>query len=157
MSTSMNFATVTVTMTPTTAGLAPITFSADTFFNEEEILGEAQPTKDRARPFMSNDGTTGQYIDIFAVSGKRDLTIFDGPEADKLQGWALRNPQPMFDLAFTYQRNDQDSSEVRTYLHQDCKFMNHPARVISNDIATVKFNFHYMNLSILNAAGNPVS
>lgn len=157
MSVSMDFASVLAIFTPKISGLAPVTFKADVFFNEEEFLGEPQPDKDRARLFMSNDGQTGQYIDVFAVSGKRDLTIFDGLQCDELMGWAFRNPQPLFDLAFTYTRNDQDASQIRTHMHTDCKFMNHPARAMSNDIAVVKFTFKYVKLAILNAAGNPVS
>lgn len=157
MSTSMDFASVIVTCTPKSPGLAPIVFKASSFFNEEEFLSEPQPDRDRARPFMSNDGRTGQYIDNFAKAGKRDLTIFDGPEADKLQGWAYLNPQPLFDLSFRYQRNSQDESEVRTHFHTDCKILNHPARAMSNDIAVKKFNFHYMQLAILDEAGNPVA
>lgn len=153
----MNFATVVAIFTPKTAGLAPVTFKADVFFNEEEFLSEPQPDKDRARLFMSNDGNVGQYIDIFAIAGKRDLTIFDGVAADKLMGWAYTNPQPMFDLAFTYTRNDQDASQVRTHLHTDCKFINHPARAMSNDIAVQKFTFKYAKITPLDQSGNPVS
>lgn len=157
MPSSMSFATIIAIFTPKTAGLAPITYKADVFLNEEECLSEPQPDKERSRYFAANDGNQGQYIDIYAISGKRDLTIFDGPEADKLVGWALTNPQPMFDLAFTYKRNDQDDSQVRTQLHENCKFMNHPVRAVSNDVATLKFSTHYGKLSVLDAAGNPVS
>jgi len=153
----MNFASVTAVFTPKNSALAPITIQASGFFNEDEILGEPQPDKDRAKYFASNDGVTGQYIDIFAIAGKRDLTLFDGPESDKLQGWAYANPQPLFDCAVTYQRNDQDASQRRTHLHTDCKFFNHPARVMSNDIATLKFSLHYGTLKIVDGAGNAVT
>lgn len=154
---SMNFATVIVAFTPKASGFQPITFKAEVFFNEEEFLGEAQPDKDRARLFMGNDGNNGQYIDIFAKAGKRDLTIFDGPAADKLQRWAFSNPQPAFDFSFVYQRNDQDAASVRTHFHKNCKILNHPTRVMSNDIAVVRFNIQYAGLEILNAVGQPVS
>lgn len=153
----MDFASVLAIFTPKVGGFSPIVFKADVFFNEEEFLGEPQPDKDRARLFMGNDGETGQYIDLFAKSGKRDITIFDGAESDALQNWAYKNPQPLFDLAFTYTRNDQDASQVRTHFHTDCKTMNQPARAMSNDIAVVKFTFKYVKIAILNAAGNPVS
>jgi len=153
----MNFATVVAVFTPKSAGFAPITFKADVFSNEEEFLGEPQPDKERARLFMSNDGVAGQYVDIFSLAGKRDLSIFDGPQADKLTQWALTNPQPLFDFAFTYQRNDQDASQVRTHQHTDCKFMNTPGRAMSNDIIIVKFTFKYVKLAILDATGNLVS
>jgi len=156
MSTSMNFASVIASFTPKVSGFSPIVFKANVFFNEETFLGEPQPDGDRARLFMANDGNRGQYIDKFAVSGSRDITIFDGVEADLLQHWAYNNPQPLFDLAFVYQRNDQAASEVRTHLHTDCKFMNQPAREMSNDIAIVRFTFKYANLSIRNAIGQKV-
>lgn len=156
MSQSMNFATVIATFTPKVPGFNPIVFKANVFFNEEEFLSEPQPDRERAKLFMSNDGNAGQYIDIFAISGKRDIVIFDGPEADQLQKWAYANPQPSFDLSFTYQRNDQLATEVRTHLHTNCKFMNHPARAMSNDVTVVRFTFQYAKLSILNSAGQSV-
>lgn len=155
--TSMNFATVVAVISPKNSEFPPVTFKADGFFHEEEFLSEPQPDKDRARLFMSNDGNAGEYIDNFAISGKRDITIFDGAAADALQKMAFSNPQPIFDLSFTYSRNDQDAAEIRTHLHTDCKFMNHPARAMSNDIATVKFSFKYAKLSLTDIAGNPVS
>lgn len=155
--TSMNFATAVMVLTPKDPSLAPITVTSEGFFNEEEFLGEPQPDKERARYFADNSGNTGQYIDIFAIAGKRDLTVFDGPEADKLQKYSYSNPQPLFDCAVTYQRNDQDASQRRTHLHSDCKFVNHPARVMSNDVATLKFSLHYGKLQIVDGAGNPVA
>lgn len=154
--TSMNFASVIATFTPHASGFSPVVFTADVFFSEEEFLSEPQPDRDRARLFMSNDGNAGQYIDIFAVSGKRDITIIDGDAADQLTHWAYHNPQPMFDLDFLYQRNDQLASEIRTQRHESCKFMNHPGRALSNDIVVVKFSFKYAKLQLLNYNGSPV-
>lgn len=153
---SMNFASVIMTFIPRPTTFSPVIFKASVFFNEEELLGEAQPDKPRARLFMSSDGQTGQYIDNFAISGKRDLTIFDGIEADLLAKWAFNNPQPMFDFSFVYQRNDQDAADIRTQYHKDCKFLGHPVRTVSNDITVIKFNFQYAGLKVLNAAGQPL-
>lgn len=155
--TSMNFATVIVSVIPkNSTAFPPVVFQADGFFHEEEFLGEPQPDMDRARLFMSNDGVAGQYIDRFAKTGKRDLTIFDGPVADALQKMAYSNPQPTCDISVSYQRNDQDAAQRRTHLHTDCKFMNHPARALNNDVATVKFNFKYANLQIQTGTGESV-
>lgn len=154
--TSMNFASVIATFTPNATGFSPVVFKSDTFFNEEEFLGEPQPDRERARLFMSNDGNAGQYLDIFAISGKRDITIFDGIQADLLQHWAFNNPQPMFDLSFSYQRNDQTAAEIRTHIHYGCKFMNHPARAMSNDIVVVKFTFKYAKFEILGPTGSKI-
>lgn len=155
--TSMNFATAIAIITPKVSGFPPIAIQSNTFFNEEEFLSEPQPTKDRSRPFMSNDGETVQYIDIFAKSGKRDITLLDGPLTDLFVRMALANPQPLFDLNFSYQRNDQDASEIRQQNHIDCKVLNHPIRSLSNDIAVVKFTIHYAKIELINAAtGAPV-
>lgn len=156
MGTSMNFGTAIVSITPKVAGFPPIIFQADTFFNEEEFLSEPQPSRERARQFMSNDGLTVQYIDTFAKAGKRDITIFDGPQADLLVSMANSNPQPLFDLNFTYQRNDQLASEIRAQMHYDCKILNHPIRALSNDIAVIKFSIAYGRIELLDATGNPV-
>lgn len=153
---SMNFASVIMTFIPKPTTFSPVIFKASVFFNEEELLSEAQPDKERARLFMSSDGQTGQYIDNFAISGKRDLSMFEGIESDLLTKWAFNNPQPMFDFSFVYQRNDQDAADIRTHYHKDCKFMNHPVRVVSNEITVVKFTFKYAKLQLLNATGQPV-
>lgn len=152
----MNFATVIASFTPTVPGFHPITFKADTFFNEEEFLSEPQPARPRARQFMSNDGQTAQYIDNFAINGKRDITLIDGPEVDNLIHFAFSNPQPPFNFSFRYQRNDQDTAQIREHFHTYCKFENHPARVMSNDIVVVKFTLMYAKVQILGPDGNPV-
>lgn len=153
----MNLASVIAAFTPAVSSFKAVTFRSDVFFNEEEFLSEPQPLKERTRPFMSNDGNTVQYLDLFAINGKRDISIIDGEEADALIGYCMSNPQPMFNLSFRYQRNDQDATQVREQFHRDCKFLNHPVRVMSNDIVLVKFTFHYAKLSVLDANGNPVS
>ena len=156
MSTSMNFATAIAIITPKVATFPPLAIQSDTFFNEEEFLSEPQPSKDRARQFMANDGNTAQYIDIFAIAGKRDVTLLDGPLTDQFVRMAMNNPQPMFDFNFTYERNDQDASQVRAQFHSDCKVVNHPIRALSNDIAVIKFTIVYAKLQLLDASGNPV-
>jgi hypothetical protein len=154
--TSMNYATAIAIITPKVGGFPPLAIKADTFFNEEEFLAEPQPARDRARQFMSNDGETVQYIDIFAIAGKRDVTLLDGDLTDLFISQAMSNPQPLFDFAFTYQRNDQDASKIRTQNHIDCKIMNHPVRALSNDIAVVKFTLAYAKIQLLDFTGNPV-
>lgn len=156
MPSSMSFATLIVILTPKSAGFSPITYKADVFLNEEECLSEPQPDRERARYFAANDGNQGQYIDTYATAGKRDLSLFDGPDADKLVKWTLSNPQPLFDAAVIYKRNDQDDTQVRTQMHENCKIFNHPVRAVSNDVATLKFTLHYGKLSVLDATGNPV-
>ena len=154
---SMNYATAIAIITPKSGGFPPLAIQSDTFFNEDEFLSEPQPTKDRARPFMSNDGETVQYIDIFAKSGKRDITLLDSNLTDLFIRMALANPQPLFDFNFSYQRNDQDASQIRSQNHIDCKVLNHPVRALSNDIAVIKFTIHYAKIQLLNAAtGAPV-
>ncbi len=154
---SLNFASVVATFTPKDSSVQPITFKADVFFNEGEMLSEPAANVERAKYFAANDGQTGQYVDIFAKSGKRDITLMDSLEAEKLIAWAMSNPQPLFDLSFYYKRNDQEASEARTQMHYDCKFLGHPARIPGNDSVVIKFSFNYANMDTLDASGNPIS
>lgn len=156
-SSSMSFASVKVTITPHDASYPPIFFGADGTYTEEEFLSEPQPNSDRAKLFMGNDGESHQYIDRYAIDGKRDLTIFDSPITDALDRMALANPQPEFDLDFQYQRNYQDDNEIRSYRHEGCKFMNQPGRGMNNSVATKKYTFMYAKLLKLDATGVPVS
>lgn len=153
---SLNFASVVATFTPKDAGIQPIVFKADVFYTEEQMLSEPQPDAERAKLFMANDGQTGQYIDRFAKSGKRDLTIMDSLEAEKLIAWAMTNPQPLFDFSFFYKRNDLAAEEARTQAHYACKFLGHPARIPSNDVVSIRFNFQYANMDTLDANGKPI-
>lgn len=154
---SLNFASVVATFTPKDSSIQPIVFKADVFYTEEQMLSEPAPNAERAKYFAANDGQTGQYIDRFAKDGKRDLTIMDSLEAEKLIAWAMANPQPLFDLSFFYKRNDQEASEARTQIHYGCKFMGHPARIPSNDVVSIKFTFNYANMDTLDANGQPIS
>lgn len=153
---SLNFASVVATFTPKDPSIQPIVFKADVFWTEDQMLSEPQPDRERAKYFAGNDGESGQWIDIFAFPGKRDLMLIDSVEAEKLENWAYRNPQPLFDLAFFYKRNDQDASEARTQMHYNCKILNHPMRVPSNDIVSVRYNIGYAKIQKLNANGQPI-
>lgn len=155
--TSMNYATVTAAFTPISAGFKSKTFSSDIFSSEEEFLGEPQPFKERAKPFVSNDGNVVQWIDIFSTAGKRDVTIFDGDALDFLLSWFYSNPQPLFNLGITYLRNDQIQTQVRTQMHLGCKVLNTPMRVLSNEIAVVKFTLGYGKLIPQDSEGSLVS
>lgn len=155
---SMNFATATISVTPVNAGaFPPISIKADTFLNEEEILGEAQAKNPRSELHSGDDGLTAQWIDNFAISGQRDIMIFDNDLSDKLQSIAFANPQPEFNLAFTYQRDDGDSTKIRTHYHQNCKFLNHPVRAMSRTVAGLKFTFGYNRLTPEDSSGVLVS
>ena len=154
---SLNFASVVATFTPKDESVKPITLKADVFWNEDQMLSEPTPDKPRAKYFASNDGKTGQYIDIFAKSGTRDCMLMDSLEAEKLIAWAMSNPQPLFDFSFFYKRNDQEDTEARTQIHYDCKFLGHPARVPANDVVIIRFNFQYANMDTLDAEGVPIS
>jgi len=155
MSTYTQFGTIIATLTPKD-GTAPIQYKADTTLDEEEILSEAQPAKERGKRFMSNDGQYSQVVQRYASNGKRDFSVFDAAIADRLTGWAQANPTKKFDFAFRYQRDELDAADIRIQFHSDCFFENTPARVISNEIATVKFTLNYGKLSVQDGAGNPV-
>lgn len=156
MSVFLNFGTIIATLTPRIADVAPIQYFSDTTLDEEEILSEPQPAKERIRRFMGNDGNYSQSILRYASNGKRDFSVFDGPICDQLISWAQRNPSVPFDFSFRYQTNLQDAATFRTQFHTNCVFENTPARVISNEIAVVKFTFNYEKLSVLDADGNAV-
>lgn len=154
---SLNFASVVATFTPKKSGIQPVVLKADVFWTDDQMLSEPTPDKERAKYFASNDGKTGQYIDMFAKSGKRDCMLMDSTNTEKLIAWAMSNPQPLFDFSFFYLRNDADQSEARTQLHTNCKFLTHPARIPSNDVVSIRFNFQYANLDTLDANGVPIT
>jgi len=156
MSTNISFATIIATLTPKDSTFKPIQYKADSTFDEETILSEPQPAKERGRRFMSNDGNQSQVIQRYASNGKRDLSVFDDTVADLMKGWAQRNPTVYFDFSFRYIREAQSVQTVRVQVHSDCFFENTPAREISNDIAIIKFTINYAKLTITDANGVPL-
>lgn len=152
----MNFASTIVTATPK-AGGAPIQYTSDTTWNEEDFLGEAQADKERGKQFVGNDGETFQTIHRYSSSGKREVTLLDGEVADALTGWAQQNPTIHFDFVFQFQRIENDASSIRRHVHTDCFIENTPARVMNNETATIKFMMKYGKLSVQDGSGNPVS
>ncbi len=158
MSTRMNFGTIIATFTPLDNSIAPIQYQADTTFDEEEFLSEPQPAKERGRRFMSNNGFDSTTIHRYASNGTRDFSVFDGPIAKQLEGWAEQNPTVHFNLDFSYQLEEQDSASIVIQRHLDAFFSNTPARVISNDVAVIKFTLNYGKLqNIDGATGQPVA
>lgn len=153
---SLNFASVIATFTPKDPKKAPIVYKADVFYTEEQMLSEPTPNAPRSKYFAANDGETGQWIDRFAIDGQRDLILMDGIETEKLIAFAMSNPQPLFDFSFFYKRNDQSAEEARTQLHKGCKFLNHPARIPSNDVVTIRFSLGYAKIQTLDANGQPI-
>lgn len=154
MSRKLNFATIIATLTPKDSAVSPVQYLSDTTIDEEDILSEPQPAKERGRRFMSNDGVNSQVIQRYASNGKRDFTVFDSAIADQLISWAQRNPTVYFDLDFQYQADEQDSTTIRKQIHSDCFFENTPARVINNEVAGIKFTVNYGKLQIQDANGN---
>lgn len=156
MSRKLNFATIIATLTPKDSTIPPVQYQADTTMDEEDILGEPQPAKERGRRFMSNDGTNSQVIQRYASNGKRDFNVFDSSIADQLISWAQRNPTVFFDFEFRYQADEQDITTIRNQVHFDCFFENTPARVINNEVAGIKFTTNYGKLQIQDSNGNPL-
>jgi len=154
MSRKLNFATIIVTLTPKDSAVAPVQYQADTTMDEEDILSEPQPDKERGRRFMANDGVNSQVIQRYASNGKRDFMVFDSAIADQLTSWAQRNPTVYFDYDFQYQADEQDVTTIRKQVHSDCFFENTPARVINNEVAGIKFTMNYGKLQIQDANGN---
>lgn len=152
---NLQFATILATFTPQD-GSPPIQLQSQTWFDEEEFLGETQPAKERGRRFMSTNGVYSQVIQRYATNGKRDITVFDMPQCDQLVSIAQRNPYPIFDFAFRYQREQSDVTSIRVHYHWDCFIENTPFRAISNEIAVVKFTINYGRVQLQDGNGAPI-
>ena len=86
-----------------------IKFAGDTFYNEEDMLGDITLDTERAKRYMSADGTRDVLMHSLPRAGTREVKFLLGTDLDKLKSWAQSRVQKVFDFDFYYKYNTQSA------------------------------------------------
>ena len=103
-----------------------VSLAGDTFYNEDELLGEITMKTERAERFMSADGTRDVIMQSLPRAGDRDITFLLGSDYDKLLSWGQSRIQPVFDFDFYFKYNTASSEGARIHRHKRCVFLTPP-------------------------------
>lgn len=120
-----------------------VKFAGDTFYNEEELLGDITLDTERAKRFMSADGSRDVIMHSLPRAGTREVKFLLGADFDKLKSWAQSRVQKVFDFDFYYKYNTQSAEGARIQRHKRCVFLDMPLQGIGRDkgFVTCKISF----------------
>lgn len=110
-----------------------ISFGGDTFYNEEDLLGEITLDTERAKRFMAADGSRGVLMLSIPRAGNREVKFLLGDNLDKLKHWGQAKIQTVFDFDFYYAYNSQSSEGARIQRHINCIFSKMPIAGVGRD------------------------
>jgi hypothetical protein len=120
-----------------------IVFSGETFYNDDQLLGEITLDEDRGQRFGSADGKRDVVMQNLRRAGERDITFLLGTGLDKLKSWAQTRVQPVFQFDFYYKYDTQSADQARIQRHKRCFFKTMPIQAIgrSQGYVTCKISF----------------
>ena len=120
-----------------------IKFAGDTFYNEEDLLGDITLDTERAQRFMSADGTRDVIMHSLPRAGTREVKFLLGTDLDKLKSWGQARVQKIFDFDFYYKYNTQSAEGARIQRHKRCVFVDLPIQGVGRDkgYVTAKISF----------------
>ncbi|MBN2401991.1 MAG: hypothetical protein JXN64_06305 [Spirochaetes bacterium] len=120
-----------------------IKFAGDTFYNEEDLLGDITMDTDRAKRFPSADGSRDVLMHSLPRAGTREVKFLLGANLDKLKSWGQARPQTVFDFDFYYKYNTQSAEGARIQRHKRCIFLDMPLQGVGRDkgYVTTKISF----------------
>lgn len=120
-----------------------ISFGGDTFYNEEDLLGDITLDTERAKRFMSADGSRDVLMQSLPRAGTREIKFLLGENLDKLKRWGQSRVQTEFDFDFLYTYNTQSKAGTRIQRHKRCVFIDLPVQGVGRDrgYITAKISF----------------
>jgi len=120
-----------------------ISFTGDTMYNEDELLGEITMKTERGERFMSADGTRDVVMQSLPRAGERDVTFLLGTDYDQLLSWGQSRIQPIFNFDFYYKYNTSTTAGARIHRHSRCFFKTPPIPSVARGkgYVTAKIDF----------------
>lgn len=120
-----------------------ISFGGETFYNEEELLGDITLDTERAKRHMSADGSRDVLMMSLPRAGTREIKFLLGDNLDKLKSWGQSRIPVVFDFDFLYQYDTQSKAGTRIQRHKRCVFIDLPLQGIGRDkgYVTAKISF----------------
>ena len=110
-----------------------ISFGGETFYNEEDLLGEITLDTERGKRYMAADGSRGVLIQSMPRAGNREIKFLLGENLDKLKSWGQAKIQTLFDFDFYYAYNTQSAEGARIQRHKNCYFTKMPLAGVGRD------------------------
>lgn len=110
-----------------------ISFGGETFYNEEDLLGDITLDTERGKRYMAADGSRGVLIQSMPRAGTREIKFLLGENLDKLKSWGQAKIQSLFDFDFYYSYNTQSTEGARIQRHKNCYFTKMPLAGVGRD------------------------
>ena len=110
-----------------------ISFGGDTFYNEEDLLGDITLDTERGKRHMAADGSRGVLILSLPRAGTREVKFLLGDNLDLLKHWGQAKIQTLFDFDFYYAYNTQSNEGARIHRHKNCYFTKMPLAGVGRD------------------------
>jgi len=110
-----------------------LSFGGDTFYNEEDLLGDITLDTERGKRHMAADGSRGVLILSIPRAGTREVKFLLGNNLDLLKHWGQAKIQSLFDFDFYYAYNTQSNEGARIHRHKNCYFTKMPLPGVGRD------------------------
>jgi hypothetical protein len=144
------------TFTSTLTGES-LVFAGDSFYNDNELLGDPTMDTDRANRHMSADGTRDVVMQSLSRAGERDVTFLLGSDFDKLKSWAQSRVQTEFDFDFYFKYNTQTAEGARIHRHKRCVMKALPLQAIGREKGYVTCKISFGDLAEIDpSTGNEI-
>ena len=120
-----------------------ISFGGETFYNEEDLLGDITLDTERAKRYMSADGSRDVLMQSMSRAGTREIKFLLGENLDKLKHWGQSPIQKEFNFDFLYKYNTESAEGARIQRHKRCVFIDLPLVGVGRDrgYITAKISF----------------
>lgn len=129
-----------------------ISFGGDTFYNEEDLLGDITLDTERGKRHMAADGSRGVLILSIPRAGNREVKFLLGENLDKLKSWGQAKIQTLFDFDFYYVYNTQSAEGARIHRHKNCYFTKMPLAGVGRDRGYVTAEISFEDVAEIDPA-----
>lgn len=129
-----------------------ISFGGDTFYNEEDLLGDITLDTERGKRHMAADGSRGVLILSVPRAGTREIKFLLGENLDKLKSWGQAKIQTLFDFDFYYAYNTQSAEGARIHRHKNCYFTKMPLAGVGRDRGYVTAEISFEDVAEIDPA-----
>jgi hypothetical protein len=126
-----------------------VSFGGDTFYNEDELLGEITMKTERGERFMSADGMRDVVMQSLPRAGERDVTFLLGTDYEKLLSWGQRRIQPIFNFDFYYKYDTASAEGARIHRHKRCFFMSPPIPSVARGKGYITAKISFGDISVV--------
>lgn len=127
-----------------------VSFGGETFYNEEDLLGDITLDTERGKRHMSADGSRGVLILSLPRAGTREVKFLLGDNLDKLKSWGQAKIQKLFDFDFYYAYNTQSAEGARIHRHKNCYFTKMPLAGVGRDRGYVTAEISFEDVAEIN-------